>query len=281
MGVTRTTQERQGLKRPGPATRGPIEDSLALKRMEVAERKRSSRAAARLAEEAAREAEIADAPDDREEPSDAINSRDQRRVGLAIASSISKALLVCPNARSRKLCMQYVLSHTLVRRDLPEYILPVKEAMVQQEIVAGVTRALEENKTAASAINLATKHTILTAAVSAKAGSSFRGVAKVLDIHPRNLQSAVSRRVAIDDGGFLWTLSVRKKRSDGLTEYVKAVVILWWAQNTRVSPNRKEIARKRTGPGEWDEKPTHFLMETQVCHLHFKLHLTGWYFGMP
>jgi hypothetical protein len=53
--------------------------------------------------------------------------------------------------------------------------------------------------------------------------------------------SAVSRRVAIEDRGFIWTLTVRNKRSNGLFETVRIIVI---HLNTCVSPKRKHITRK-------------------------------------
>jgi hypothetical protein len=112
---------------------------------------------------------------------------------------------------------------------------------------------------ATSAINLATRHTTLTVAVSTKCGSSIWKLAKILGIHAWNIMSVVSQLVAIKYGDFMWTLSIRKKRSDGLFETIKIIVIQWWAHNTCVNPNRKQITRKRNNCGEWNEKPTHSL----------------------
>jgi len=67
-----------------------------------------------------------------------------------------------------------------------------------------------------------------------------------------------------ESGGVLWTLSVRRKKMDGMTAKVKNVVLTWWVSETRVSPNKKDVTRKRIGPGVYDERPTHYLMETQV-----------------
>ena len=72
---------------------------------------------------------------------------------------------------------------------------------------------------------------------------------------------------------FKWTLSIRKQRSNVLDEDTKAVVLLWWACETRNSPNRKEVVQKRLEDGVIDTKPTQYLMESQVILfiLHFLL----------
>jgi hypothetical protein len=54
-------------------------------------------------------------------------------------------------------------------------------------------------------------------------------------------------------------------------EAVKEVVIMWWIQETRVSPNRKQVARRRIVAGVYNEKPLHFLMEPQVRNSGFTL----------
>ena len=114
------------------------------------------------------------------------------------------------------------------------------------------------------------KHAILTVAVSARSISSICQVARALSVHPKNIMLAIERREAMDaDGNFLWTLSIWQTRVDGMGEAVKDVVIMWWIQETRVSPNRKQVAHLRIAVGVYDEKPLHFLMEAQVSHFVF------------
>ena len=125
-----------------------------------------------------------------------------------------------------------------------------------------MSRSLNEIKQANSDAKLAAKHAILTAAVSAGSISSVRQVARDLSVHPRNITLAIERRGAMDaDRNFLWTLSIRRTRVDGVEEAVKDVVIMWWIQETQVSPNRKQVARLRIAARVYNEKPLHFLME--------------------
>jgi hypothetical protein len=50
----------------------------------------------------------------------------------------------------------------------------------------------------------------------------------------------------------------------GCTINVKNAVIAWWAFETRVSLNKADVMRNHLEVGVYDDKPTHFLMETQV-----------------
>jgi len=89
---------------------------------------------------------------------------------------------------------------------------------------------------------LATKHVLLTTTISSKGNSSMRFKAQVLGVHPRNIVLAVEQRRIMDQGGeFLWRFSLRKKRSDLLSSFVKVVIISWWVLETKISPNRKEV----------------------------------------
>jgi hypothetical protein len=66
----------------------------------------------------------------------------------------------------------------------------------------------------------------------------------------------------IDDCGLaLWSLSIKKKRTGGLPELLREIVIDWWIFQTCVSPNKNDVTCKRLEPMVYDEKPTHFLME--------------------
>ncbi len=46
---------------------------------------------------------------------------------------------------------------------------------------------------------------------------------------------------------------------------IRYSILRWWAQETRVSPNKNEVARKRLELGIYNNKPIRFVIETQVC----------------
>jgi hypothetical protein len=58
-------------------------------------------------------------------------------------------------------------------------------------------------------------------------------------------------------------LFIRRKKTNGLLDLLREVIIDWWTSKTRVSPNKIDVMFKRLEAMVYDEKPTHFLMETQ------------------
>ncbi len=128
-----------------------------------------------------------------------LDDRKQRQIASKIVDFIFHDLLLCPRPRNRKLVMERVLSHVKVCKNLLDYILPTKIAMVQQEILVGVNKALKENKQANIGPRLATKHVILTASMGAHNVSSIKGVAEALGVHVRNVLSAMLHHKVIDN----------------------------------------------------------------------------------
>jgi len=182
-----------------------------------------------------------------------------------IAKFISKTLLVCPRPRNKKLVMGKTLSHVKVCDHMHDYILPSRVAIAQQ-VLTRVMRALDENHHSNSSVKLATKNALLIAIVSAHSPSLVRDVAKVLGVHRKNINVVLSQRKLIDyNGTTLWSLSVRNKRINGMSKLLKETILEWWALETYVSPNKSEVTCKRVGAIVYDERLTHFLMETQLC----------------
>jgi hypothetical protein len=145
--------------------------------------------------------------------------------------------------------------------DLPNHILLVKFSIVQQKMIVGMAKALDENKHVQCDVQFVTKHVILTTAISAHTTSLVTGVARTFGVHHKNVMGAISRRMLMDANGFsLWSLFMRKESTNGLLGLVKEVVIDWWVVKSRISPNKSKVTRKRLEAMVYDEKPTHFLM---------------------
>jgi hypothetical protein len=74
-----------------------------------------------------------------------------------------------------------------------------------------------------------------------------------------------------------------------LVHGMKAIVLSWWAVETCMSPNQKEVGRKILGLHLYEKKPTQYLMETQVIvlfifvllHLSLYCMLFHWTFFSP
>jgi hypothetical protein len=166
--------------------------------------------------------------------------------------------------------MAKAISHVKVHNDFLDYILLAKATIAQQKVLASVMKALDENQGSNSGVKLVAKHVLLIVVISAHNSSSTKDVAKTLGVHHRNVSAVISRKKLIDDNGFaLWSLFVKKKRTDGLLELLKKTVINWWTLETHVNPNKSDVTQRRLEVMVYDERPTHLLMETQVLNLPF------------
>ena len=71
----------------------------------------------------------------------------------------------------------------------------------------------------------------------------------------------------------LWAVCKRTRRVNALAPDVTQLVADYWTGNTCISPNRKDVIRKRIGAKEWIDHPTHHLQESQVS---FNKHNLDW-----
>lgn len=260
MGSQRMKDMRAGIVRPGPQDRLPFVSAGEIEKARLqSQNERQARCRAlRKERQVAAELEFL-----ANTPADDLEDREKRRIASNMYFACTEELSKCPGPLTRKDVLGKLIDkfHT----ELPDHILSKKRSFAQQEVMSGFQQALSEVRGSNSGPKLATRHALLTAAVSATNISSIRQVAIALDVHPRNIRQAmVRRRLMCESGGFLWNLSVRRKRMDGMTAETKNAVLTWWVSESRVSPNKKDVTRKRIGPGVYDEKPTHYLLETQV-----------------
>ncbi len=121
-----------------------------------------------------------------------------------------------------------------------------------------------ETRQCNSNIKLAAKHCILTVTINTWA-SSISGITKVFSVHPTNVSTIITRRILMcDSEALLWSFTMRKKRTNGIPPNILNLIMNWWVIESQVSPNKSEVTRKQLDVGIYDEKPTNFLMETQV-----------------
>ena len=95
--------------------------------------------------------------------------------------------------------------------------------------------------------------------------SSGREIGGLLGVDRHNISKAQGRQVLLDSAqDAFWLHHRRKTRSDSLAENVKTLVEQWWAEETTVSPNRKDVVTFHEGPRQWISHATHFLQVSQV-----------------
>jgi hypothetical protein len=117
-----------------------------------------------------------------------------------------------------------------------------------------------------SVAKLVMKHAILTTIVNSnKTWSSWRQIARLLNVHPLNVTKAIQHQKLMNSSReFLWTLSIHNKRSNMLSLATKVVVFAWWYFEMCMSSNRKEVVRKHLVSHVYDIKLAQYLLETLV-----------------
>ena len=118
-------------------------------------------------------------------------------------------------------------------------------------------------KNPVSADKLVRKTNLLEAAVSSDV-SGLRALSRVLGTNPKNVSSAIQRRRSLQSSGFSIFKLPERRRRDVIPSETKELVFTWWSSETRVSPNKKDVTRKRLGPKVYNHHATHLLLESQV-----------------
>ena len=265
MGLARSRDRRAGIRREGPVERVRIEDAQQCAR----ERQRESRHRRRENAHSSAHAttEEGSTSDVDFGTVDGVDQRKVRRDVAAILGCVRRTLGGSRRLLMHKQAVMRSVWNSPITRELlpPETRRVCAETEAREKIVRGLLQSLSEVKTSKTRAQLATKHAILTAAVTNGTRVSARQTARLLGVHHRNVAMAAQRRASMVSAVHIqWTLSVRKTRSDATTSAVKDIVHAWWVAETRPSPNRKDVVRKWVAPKTYVEHHAQYLLESLV-----------------
>ena len=174
----------------------------------------------------------------------------------------------------KKMVLHRYFADERVRALDPEWTAAVlKLHSVAATTVRSLRGALQTIRSTSIPEKTKVRNIVLTAAVS-KEGSQ-RNICKAIGASRYLVRKAYKRRAQVDETGEnLWAGGDRKRRSDALSVQAHDSVCTWWETETTVSPNKKDIKRRRTGPKEHETHATHYLQVSQV-QCHFRIACTG------
>ena len=95
-------------------------------------------------------------------------------------------------------------------------------------------------------------------------------VARVMQVTKHSLykaRSSVQAKSAHGSGLFSLAACRKQQRSSTISEELKELVYTFWQSESRVSPNKKDVCRKRLGRKSYIKHPAHLLDVPQVYHL--------------
>ena len=151
-------------------------------------------------------------------------------------------------------------------------VLKPKSEKLERLIFSNICHTLSEVKTPHSNNELFLKRATVMACLNGASGvdnqMSGRKVAKALGLHQRNVIAAnVRLQHEAEEGSFPLDLCHRQMhRTSIITSEIREIVFQFWLVETRISPNKKDVVRKRIGKSAYVLHPVHLLDLPQVYH---------------
>ena len=148
---------------------------------------------------------------------------------------------------------------------------------IEKSIFCNIQHTLNQVKVPHSADELMLKRAACMMMLNSEGGESnitrHTQIAKVFGMHRRNFVGANLRLQQGKDGQLPLQLCHRQlPQTSTITTEIRMLVFEFWQTETRVSPNKKDVCRKRLGRKVYTKHPIHLLDEPQVCSIEFVFH---------
>lgn len=182
-----------------------------------------------------------------------------RNIALYTVQELSGLTVEAQQASIEKL-----LAHPLVRNIIPSYLSDVSIVKHQNEVIGNIKSGITTHCAGARKSEfLVAKNIVCTFALGQSVGSST-AVAKVLGVDRRIIKKGIERRIQLDLQLDAFWINNKRTRVRSISMVMRETIVEWWTTESTVSPNRKDIARKRVGVRTYEEHPTHYLQVSQV-----------------
>lgn len=147
---------------------------------------------------------------------------------------------------------------------------------IEKSIFCNIQHTFNQVKVPHSAEELMLKRAACMMMLNSEGGESNikrpAQIAKLFGMHRRNFVAANSRLQQGKDGQLPLQLCHRQlPQTSTITTEIRMLVFEFWRTETRVSPNKKDVCRKRLGRKVYTKHPVHLLDEPQVCSIEFVL----------
>ena len=143
-----------------------------------------------------------------------------------------------------------------------------KDTKVKQNVAENIAGAIKSIGKSRKRDTSAARRIIQTAIISSstrKARLTTR-IARVIGTSRKTLYKYNKFRLRIDENDELacWAIICRQPYKDRLGENVKAMIHEYWVANSRVSPNARDVIRRRISRNQYESHPKHILEMTQI-----------------
>lgn len=173
-----------------------------------------------------------------------------------------------------------IIRHDNLQEYLPKCVRAAKESEKNAVAIQSIRGAYQTITNQGGKQSSFLKNVILSAVASQSSLVSQSHIRRALGASKWLVKKAVTIRSLVDGmGECLWGGLPRKRRCDVLDEATVHAVVNWWETSSIVSPNQKDVKRRRIGVKVFDKHPTHYLQESQV-HLNNAFTFTQWILGI-
>lgn len=176
--------------------------------------------------------------------------------------------------------MSHILKMPLLQHVLPNDVVR-REKLLQCEVVCnGLAQAWKGLKSGSGKDKALARRVLEAAVILMDDIESMKAAAACIGMNKCTIRRAVTRRRSLNMSslGENWALFKRKKRCDTLSGDVTDLVVNWWTEETRVSPCKADVKKKKRGRIVLEEHACHWLEESQV---YFSELVTLSYFYKP
>jgi len=167
------------------------------------------------------------------------------------------------------------LDQPVLQKLLPDSVVDRRRLQGCEVVCNGLAEAWSELKYKTGKDQSLARGVIEAAVMSVEEDERcIKAAATCIGMNRRTLRRGFERRRLLnaESDGELWARIYRKKRRDALPQAVIDTVLCWWEEETRVSPCKKDVRRKRIGAIEYISHATHWLEESQLdLYTRFKL----------
>lgn len=212
-------------------------------------------------------------PTSEEESIDFVTSgeRFERAVGIN-ARRLTETVSELTSGRGlefQKAVLDRFLDHPLLEGVLPLGVVQRRELQQCRVVCNGLFGAWSILKYASGKDMRLARNVIEAGVISLGDDQCAEAAGACVGMNKRTLRRAVARRRLLNEGaeGEVWAKVERKRRKDALPQHVVDAVISWWTSETRVSPSKRDVRRKRVGVKRFIYYAGHWLEDSQVCTL--------------
>ena len=193
----------------------------------------------------------------------AVDDEEKKRISCEIVRAF-KSRTASFTTETKWEIWNLVAQHPLVR-EIRGHSLD-EEAAVQRAVFSNVRNILATIKQPGSSEEFFLKNATLQMMLNSKEDMPIAKFSRVLKINRRSLFKAKSMRMKSSVNARLFSLAAchKQHRQSPITDEVKELVYKFWREQTRVSPNKKDVCRKRLGRKSYIKHPVHLLDESQV-----------------